>query len=98
MSTSQTRALIRKSIEIAEDCWYELHRRHVANLWVILKSNFEVSGLVFSCIETKILQENTRRKALAEIYTMHAFAPFSNFNFFVRNRQNFFATELMDIY
>ena len=23
------------------------------NRWVILKSNFEVSGLVFSCIETK---------------------------------------------
>ena len=24
------------------------------NRWVILKSNFEVSGLVFSCIETKL--------------------------------------------
>ena len=37
-------------------------------------------------------------KALAEIYTMHSFAPFSNLNFFVKNRQNFFAIELMNIH
>ena len=31
---------------------------------------------------SQILQVNTRWKALAEIYTMHSFAPFSNFIFF----------------
>ena len=57
----------------------------------------------------KILQVNIRWKALAEIYTMHSFAPFwnplakngapfSNLNFFVKNRQNFFAIELMNIH
>ena len=39
------------------------------------------------------LQQNMRCKALAEIYTMHSFAPFSNLIFFVKNRQNFFAIE-----
>ena len=34
---------------------------------------------------SQILQVNTRWKALAEIYTMHSFAPFSNINFFVKN-------------
>ena len=38
---------------------------------------------------SQILQVNTRWKALAEIYTMHSFAPFSNLNFFVKNRQFF---------
>ena len=37
----------------------------------------------------RFLQVNTHWKALAEIYTMHSFAPFSNLNFFVKNRQNF---------
>ena len=46
----------------------------------------------------RFLQVNTRWKALAEIYTMHSFAPFSNLNFFVKNRQFFFATELMNIH
>ena len=45
----------------------------------------------------RFLQVNTRWKALAEIYTMHSFAPFSNLNFFVKNRQ-FFAIELMNIH
>ena len=45
---------------------------------------------------SEILQVNTRWKALAEIYTMHSFAPFSNLNFFVKNRQNVFAIELMN--
>ena len=45
----------------------------------------------------RFLQVNTRWKALGEIYTMHSFAPFSNLNFFVKNRQNFFAIELMNI-
>ena len=34
---------------------------------------------------SQILRVNTRRKALAEIYTMHSFAPFSNLNFFVKH-------------
>ena len=46
----------------------------------------------------RFLQVNTRWKALAEIYTMHSYAPFSNLNFFVKNRQNFFAIELMNIH
>ena len=33
---------------------------------------------------SQILQVNTRWKALAEIYSMHSFAPFSNLNFFVK--------------
>ena len=44
----------------------------------------------------RFLQVNTRWKALAEIYTMHSFAPFSNLNFFVKNRQKQFAIELMN--
>ena len=31
------------------------------------------------------LQENMRWKALAEIYTIHSFAPFSKLKFFVKN-------------
>ena len=58
--------------------------------------NFE--GLVLGCIDADFLQVNTRWKALAEIYTMHSFAPFSHLNFFVKNRQNFFAIELMNIH
>ena len=46
----------------------------------------------------EILQVNMRWKALAKIYTMHSFAPFSNLNFFVKNRQNFFAIELMNFH
>ena len=46
----------------------------------------------------RFLQVNTRWKALAEIYTMHSVAPFSNLNFFVKNRQNFFAIELLNIH
>ena len=46
----------------------------------------------------RFLQVNTRWKALAEIYTMHSFAPFSNLNFFVKNRQKKFAIELMNIH
>ena len=34
---------------------------------------------------SQILQVNTRWKALAEIYTMHSFAPFSHLKFFVKN-------------
>ena len=34
---------------------------------------------------SQILQVNTRWKALAEIYTIHSFAPFSNLKIFVKN-------------
>ena len=44
----------------------------------------------------RFLQVNTRWKALAEIYTMHSFAPFSNLNFFVKIRQKKIAIELMN--
>ena len=37
----------------------------------------------------RFLQVNTRWKALAEIYTMHSFAPFSSLNFFVKLLRNF---------
>ena len=35
---------------------------------------------------SQILQVNMRWKALAEIYTMHSFAPFSMLKIFVKNR------------
>ena len=44
----------------------------------------------------RFLQVNTRWKALAEIYTMHSFALFSNLHIFVKNRQNFFAIEYLN--
>ena len=46
----------------------------------------------------RFLQVNFNETAPAEIYTMHSFAPFSNLNFFVKNRQNVFAIELMNIH
>ena len=41
----------------------------------------------------RVLQVNTRWKALAEIYTMHSFAPFFNLKTSTKNRQHFFAIE-----
>ena len=35
---------------------------------------------------SQILQLNTRLKALAEIYTMHSFGPFSKLTFLLKNR------------
>ena len=35
---------------------------------------------------SQILQVNMRLKALAEIFTMHSFAPFSMLKIFVKNR------------
>ena len=51
--------------------------------------NFE--GLVLGCIEAKVwnVEANTRWKALAEIYTIHSFAPLSNLIFFSKFCQNF---------
>ena len=37
----------------------------------------------------RFLQVNTRWKALAEIYTMHSFAPFSKLRFLFKYRSNF---------
>ena len=48
---------------------------------------------LFRMYRSQIFQVNARWKALAEIYTMHSFAPFSYLNFFVKNRQNVFAIE-----
>ena len=42
---------------------------------------------------SEILQVNIRWKALAEIYTMHSFAPFFNLKISAKNRQHFFAIE-----
>ena len=39
----------------------------------------------------RFLQVNTRWKALADIYTMHSFAPFFKFKISAKNRQHFFA-------
>ena len=39
---------------------------------------------------SRFLQVNTRWKALAEIYTMHSFAPFSNLKIFVKKCCFFF--------
>ena len=63
--------------------------------------NFE--GLVLGCIDADFCKKTLVGiaicwKALTEIYTMHSFAPFSNLNFFVKNHQNFFAIELMNIH
>ena len=41
----------------------------------------------------RFLQVNTRWKALAEIYTMHSFAPFFKLKMSAKNRQHFFAIE-----
>ena len=44
----------------------------------------------------EILQVNMRLKALAEIYVMHSFAPFFNLKISAKNRQHFFAIELLN--
>ena len=73
------------------------------NVYWVANKRFEISKFKFKIprartselqarsrlYRSQILQINTRWKALAEIYTMHSFAPFSNLNFFVKNRQFF---------
>ena len=44
----------------------------------------------------RFLQVNSRWKALAEIYTMHSFAPFFNLRISAKNRQHFFAIEKLN--
>merc|ERR1719321_1661163 len=76
---------------IAERCW-EVRSEVNSEL------NFppKLRGARSRLYRRRFLQVNTRWKALAEIYTMHSFAPFSNLNFLVKNRQNVFAIELMN--
>ena len=45
----------------------------------------ELWGARSRLYRSRFLQLNTRWKALAEIYTMHSFAPFSNLKIFVKN-------------
>ena len=55
---------------------------HPYRVRIYLQLNFppNFEGLVLGCIEAKVLQvlKNTRWKAVAEMYTMHSFAPFFN--------------------
>ena len=58
---------------------------------VNIELNFppKLRGARFRLYRRRFLQVNTRWKALAEMYTMHSFAPFSNLNFFVKNPKTF---------
>ena len=46
----------------------------------------ELVGARFQLYQSQTLQENTRWKALVEIYTMHSFALFSKLKFLFKNR------------
>ena len=89
-----------------EEGWQVAAQQHAFSIDSSLRSevNIELNfpsklrGARSRLYRRRFLQVNTRWKALAEIYTMHSFAPFSNLNFFVKNRQNFFAIELMNIH
>ena len=59
-----------------------MHREKL-NPWVVEKLKKLNQGRS-RLYRSQILQVNTRWKALAEIYTMHSFAQFSNLNFFVK--------------
>ena len=51
-----------------------------------LKGSFSAGWLARSRLyQSQILQVNMRWKALAEIYTMHSFAPLANLKIFVKN-------------
>ena len=65
-----------------------MQTREKLNPWVVekLKKLDQARSRLY---RNQILQVNTRWKALAEIYTMHSFAPFSNLNFFVKNAESF---------
>ena len=58
-----------------------------------MKNEFEFSpklrGARSRLYRRRFLQVNTRWKALAEIYTMHSFAPFFNLKISAKNRQHF---------
>ena len=55
------------------------------NSWRLLKL-IKIKSARSRLYRSRILQVNTRWKALAEIYTMHSFAPLSNLKIFVKNR------------
>ena len=44
----------------------------------------ELQTARYRLYRSQLLRENMRWKALAEIYTMHSFAPDSSLNFFVK--------------
>ena len=57
------------------------------------------TGLYRACsrlYRSQFLQVNMRWKALAEIYTIHSFAPFFNLKISAKNPQHFFAIELLN--
>ena len=60
------------------------------NRWRLLKL-IKIKGARSRLYRNVFLQVNTRWKALAEIYTMHSFAPFFNLEISAKNRQHFFA-------
>ena len=76
----------------------ELEKCSKTTWGVCTRSAGKLNKARFPRYRSQILQESTRWTALAEIYTMHSFAPFSNLNFVVKNHQNFFAIELMNIH
>ena len=49
----------------------------------------ELQTARYRLYRSQILQQNMRWKALAEIYTMHSFAPVSNLKIFVKIRYFF---------
>ena len=55
----------------------------------------ELQTARYQLYRSQILQQNMRWKALAEIYTMHSFAPVSNLKNFVKFC-NFFLANLPD--
>ena len=58
-------------------------RNHLGDLYA--ESGQTLQGS-FSAVSKPNLQVNMRWKALAEIYTMHSFAPFPMLKIFVKNR------------
>ena len=69
------------------------------NSWRLLKL-IKIKSARSRLYRSQILQVNTRWNALAEIYTMHSFAPCSYLIFFVENYWNFwlvFITEICKI-
>ena len=70
-------------------------RRSSAAPGLALLDRANLTELVLGCVEAKfnffeILQENMHWKALAEIYTMHSFAPFFNIKIFSQKSSTFF--------
>ena len=64
----------------------------------VSKPKFASNYRSFRLYRSQNLQVSTRWEALAEIYTMHSFAPFFNPKISAKNRRHFFAIELMNIH